>query len=206
MESRADLRTIENYWEKKQLRDKQLKEAGKSRPKTGSIRPIPLREFSSTLVQFQNSKDSLYCSNCRLSEIHMTDVLVIDNENVIAPAIDAGKVKFCVYDDEIQALNALEAMRPEIAVLNYSMQRNRTAAFISLLSKANERSKIVLIAENLTDEEIVNCLIAGAKGYLQIHEVEKFINKLFQAIRADEAWITRRMVAKLLERLRNHSV
>ncbi|HEY8035379.1 MAG TPA: DNA-binding response regulator [Methylobacter sp.] len=136
----------------------------------------------------------------------MTDVLVIDNENVIAPAIDAGKVKFCVYDDEIQALNALEAMRPEIAVLNYSMQRNRTAAFISLLSKANERSKIVLIAENLTDEEIVNCLIAGAKGYLQIHEVEKFINKLFQAIRADEAWITRRMVAKLLERLRNHSV
>ena len=136
----------------------------------------------------------------------MLDVLIIDKENAIAPAIDAGTVIFAVYEDEIQALNAVEAMQPEIIVLNYTIQRNRTAEFIALLSRANEHSKIVLIAENLTDEEVLECLMAGAKGYLQMHEVEKFINKLFQAIRADEAWITRRMVAKLLDRLRKYSV
>jgi DNA-binding NarL/FixJ family response regulator len=62
-----------------------------------------------------------------------------------------------------------------------------------------------VIAEKLTDEEVLDCLMAGAKGYLQIDDVDKFINKVIQAIRADEAWITRRMVAKLLDRLRNYS-
>jgi DNA-binding NarL/FixJ family response regulator len=135
----------------------------------------------------------------------MKDVLILDNKNAIAPSIDAGKFEFCVYDDEFEALNAIATRQPEIIVLHYTMQRSHMAAFISLLFKATERSKIVVIAEKLTDEEVLDCLMAGAKGYLQIDDVDKFINKVIQAIRADEAWITRRMVAKLLDRLRNYS-
>jgi len=135
----------------------------------------------------------------------MMDVLIIDKDNVIAPAIHEETVMLSVFYDEIQALNAVETMRPEIIVLNYAIQKNRTAEFISVLFQTSEHSKIILVAENLTDEEVLECLIAGAKGYLQIHEVKNFINKLLCAVNAGEAWITRRMVAKLLDKLRNHS-
>lgn len=135
----------------------------------------------------------------------MMDVLIIDKDNEIAPAIHEGTVMLSVFYDEIQALNAVETMRPEIIVLNYAIQKSRTAEFISVLFQTSEHSKIILVAENLADEEVLECLIAGAKGYLQIHEVKKFINKLLCAVNAGEAWITRRMVAKLLDKLRNHS-
>jgi len=133
------------------------------------------------------------------------DVLIIDKDNVIAPAIHEGTVMFSVLYDEIQALNAVETMQPEIIVLNYAIQKSRTAEFISLLFQTSEHGKIILVAESLADEEVLKCLIAGAKGYLQIHEVKNFINKLLYAVNAGEAWITRRMVAKLLDKLRNHS-
>ncbi|WP_036252764.1 response regulator transcription factor [Methylobacter sp. BBA5.1] len=136
----------------------------------------------------------------------MIDVLIIDKENTIAPAIDAGEASVLVYDDEIRALHAAEAMRPDIVVLNYTVREQDTAAFIALLTRASKRSKIVLIAENLTDEAVIECLMAGAKGYLQLSEVDKFINKLLQAVQAGEAWITRRMVAMLLDKLRSHAV
>jgi len=137
--------------------------------------------------------------------MHIMDVLIIDKDNVIAPAIHEGTVMFSVLYDEIQALNAVETMQPEIIVLNYAIQKSRTAEFISLLFQTSEHSKIILVAESLADEEVLKCLIAGAQGYLQIHEVKNFINKLLYAVNAGEAWITRRMVAKLLDKLRNHS-
>jgi len=137
--------------------------------------------------------------------MHIMDVLIIDKDNVIAPAIHEGTVMFSVLYDEIQALNAVETMQPEIIVLNYAIQKSRTAEFISLLFQTSEHGKIILVAESLADEEVLKCLIAGAKGYLQIHEVKNFINKLLCAVNAGEAWITRRMVAKLLDKLRNHS-
>lgn len=135
----------------------------------------------------------------------MLDVLIIDNHNMLAHPINREGVSVTVYDDEIRALNTVVWKKPDIILLNYAVQNNNTAAFISLLSNANEQSKIVLIAPALTDDEILDCLIAGATGFLEINEMPKFINKLLPAVHAGEAWITRRMVAKLIARLRQQA-
>jgi DNA-binding NarL/FixJ family response regulator len=133
----------------------------------------------------------------------MIDILIIDNENAIARFIGEGSPAISVYDDEICALNAVESSKPAVILINYTMQKAATMEFISVLFKTSARSQIVLIANELSDEEILDCLAAGAKGYLQIIDVEKFINQMIKAILNGEAWISRRLVAKLLERVQN---
>ena len=135
----------------------------------------------------------------------MLDVLIIDNHNMLVRPINREGMSVTVCDDEIRALNTVAWEKPEIILLNYAVQNYNTAAFISLLRNANEKSKIVLIARALTDDEILDCLIAGATGYLEIIDMPKFINKLLPAVHAGEAWITRRMVAKLITRLRQQA-
>jgi len=136
----------------------------------------------------------------------MMDVLIIDNSNALAPHIHGEGVFITVHDDEIRALRAVERAKPDIILLNYTVQSNDTAEFIALLCRASEHSKIVLIALVLTDDEILDCLIAGAKGFLTIDEIPRFVNKLLPAVQAGEAWISRRMVAKLIDKLRNQQV
>lgn len=131
----------------------------------------------------------------------MIDILIIDNENAIARFVDEDKTTITVYDDEVRALDAVEKSKPSIIIINYTMRKTATAKYISLLFKASSQSKIVLIAQKLTDNEILDCLAAGTKGYLQVDEVEKFINKLVKAVADGEAWISRHMVSKLLARL-----
>lgn len=136
----------------------------------------------------------------------MIAVYIIDNENAIARFVDEDGKRIVVFDDEIRALNAIENTKPAVIIVNYTVLQTDTTRFISLLFKVSRQSKIVLIAQRLTDDEILDCLAAGTKGYLQMHEVEKFINKLITVITNGEAWISRRLVSKLLERLQNQKI
>jgi DNA-binding NarL/FixJ family response regulator len=131
----------------------------------------------------------------------MIDVFVIDNENAIARFIDADKAAVTIYENEIRALNAVESLKPSIIIVNYNIHKTATMELVSLLFKASLQSKIVLIAPKLSDDEILNYLAVGTKGYLQTEEVEKFINKLIKVITDGEAWISRRLVSKLIARL-----
>lgn len=133
----------------------------------------------------------------------MINVFIIDNENAIARFIKGSDTAVCVFDNEIRALNAVEEVRPGLVIINYTMQKAGTIEFISLLFNLNLQSRIILVAKKLTDDEILDCLAAGATGYLQGSDVEKFINQTIRAVTAGEAWISRRLVAKLLERVQN---
>lgn len=136
----------------------------------------------------------------------MTEVFIIDNENTIACFINEGIAKVSVYDDVVCALNAIEISKPPIILVNQNIHKDSIAEYISILSNASRDSRIVLIGSELTDEDILDCLASGSKGYLQINEVEPLINKLINVIIAGEAWISRRLVLKLLERLNRQKV
>jgi DNA-binding NarL/FixJ family response regulator len=63
-------------------------------------------------------------------------------------------------------------------------------------------SKIVVIADELREKEILTCLLAGAKGYQQLDSLKDYVRKLVSVMDAGEAWITRRMTATLIDALR----
>jgi len=135
----------------------------------------------------------------------MINLQIIDNSNQIWSALSVTEYNVLLYGDEVQALNAVEKNQAELLLLNYSLRKEETADYIKLILNIRPDSKIVVIADMLDEKEIVNCLLAGAKGYQEIRQLEVYASKLIQVIVAGEVWITRHMVAVLLDSLIKHN-
>lgn len=135
----------------------------------------------------------------------MINVYVIDNTEQIKPALFNSTATVSLYTDELLAFNAIEQQQPAVIMLNYAMRKEESVEYIHLLLNASPKSKIVLIANELSENEIINCLIAGAIGYQEVQQLAAFADKLIHAVVAGEAWVTRHMVAKLLDSLRTTS-
>ena len=132
----------------------------------------------------------------------MINVLIIDNAEEIKPVLSGTVANIALYTDEVQALNALEKKRFSVILLNYAVRKEETAEYIRLILKASMDCKIVVIAEELSQEKILNCLTAGAKGYQENKQLDCYVDKLIKVVDAGEAWISRYMVAVLLDTLR----
>lgn len=131
----------------------------------------------------------------------MIDLQIIDNDEDILRFIDDPSLKIRVDHDEIKALIAVERDKPLIVVLRYELREQQTAEYIALLNAASPDSKIILIAPELTDREVIDCLVSGAQGYLQFTDLARFFNKAVKVIRQGEAWVSRRIISLMLEKL-----
>ncbi|MDX2424953.1 MAG: DNA-binding response regulator [Cycloclasticus sp.] len=132
----------------------------------------------------------------------MIDVLIIDKTDQIKSALLVPEANIASFDDEVKALNAVETKVSAVVLLNYSVMQEQTAEYIKVVLKVSSSSKIVVIADELSEEETLNCLLAGAKGYQQLDLLKDYARKLVTVMDAGEAWITRRMTATLLDALR----
>lgn len=129
-------------------------------------------------------------------------VQIIDSAQQLTPFVIDNDFSEQRFDDEIQALNAAAEIKPQIILLHYAVRKKRTGCYIGLLLRESPISKIVIIAENLAEDAILDVLIAGAKGYMEQRDMQKLGNKMLKAVQEGEAWIGRKTVAKLLDRLR----
>jgi len=134
----------------------------------------------------------------------MIDILIIDREEQIKPGLSAAQMNIQFVSDEVKALNEVEKYSSVVVLLHVNMMQEKTAEYIEVLSKANSNSAIAIIADELSDEEIVKCLLAGAKGYQQQGQLMEYASRLVNAMNEGEAWITRRMTATLLNSLRQN--
>ncbi|ORU94311.1 MAG: hypothetical protein A6F70_08290 [Cycloclasticus sp. symbiont of Bathymodiolus heckerae] len=132
----------------------------------------------------------------------MIDVLIIDKTNQIKSAASMVKANIQAFSDEVKALNAVEENSSAVVLLHYDVRKEQTAEYIKLILQAESQSKVVVVANELGEESILNCLLAGAQGYQQVGQLESYANRLVTVIDAGEAWITRRMTATLLDALR----
>ena len=131
----------------------------------------------------------------------MINLQIIDNTDQIKLALLEAEVNLSIYNDEVQALIAVEKIQPSVIFLSYNVRKEETVEYIKLLLKASKDSKIVVIADELNEKKIVNCFIAGAKGYQDVKQLQVYAKKLIIMVDAGEAWIARRMVAILLDTL-----
>lgn len=132
----------------------------------------------------------------------MTEVIVVDKTDQIMLALSSLRLAVVSFNDEIKALNAIEVAVKPVILLHQNVMCEGTVDYIKALLKVSTTCKIVVIAANLSDAEVLGCLLAGANGYQNINELSHYADKLVKVIDADEGWITRRMTATLLDVLR----
>jgi len=126
-------------------------------------------------------------------------VIVIGITEQLSQVFDKEEVSICFFDDDVQALNAAKKKQPSVILLNFSIRQAETYDYINLLLKASADSKVIVVANKLSDDEILACLVAGAKGYQGLSQLNHYVVKMVKVVDAGEVWITRRMVAKLLD-------
>ncbi|WP_031433322.1 response regulator transcription factor [Methylomarinum vadi] len=132
----------------------------------------------------------------------MIPVYIFDSDDEIRSAAAFELAAAVVCDNEIQLLNAMEEGGGAIILLNYAVRQQGTAQFIKVLKKANFDAEIVVIGQCQSDEELIDCIMAGANGYQNIETLGRYVEKMLRVIETGEAWISRRMVARLLEHWR----
>ena len=131
-------------------------------------------------------------------------VQVIGNTERITPFIDTKAVDISVLEDETSAFVSVSKELPDVIILEYNIRGNETVEYIALLNRVSPGSKIVLIADNITEEDVMRSFLAGARGYLPAQETDKYINKCIRVVDCGEAWISRKLVGQFLEMLRDH--
>lgn len=130
-------------------------------------------------------------------------ILVIDNAGQISDClaeVEAEQLGCC--GDEIQALNALEQLQPELVFLNYALRGEQTHDYIRLIVKTLPTVSLVVVGKQTAQDSVLRCLLSGAKGFQELRELRYYSIRLVQAINRGEAWVSRRMVASLLDAVR----
>jgi len=132
----------------------------------------------------------------------MIDVLIIDKTDQIKSLLLVEKANVQVFDDEVKALNEIEQRTSAVVLLHYNVREEQTEEYIKLIMQISSKSKVVVVADELDENAVLICLLAGAKGYQKLNQLSDYAEKLVTVIDAGEAWITRRMTATLLDALR----
>lgn len=132
-------------------------------------------------------------------------IFVIDNTWQIQPLLLTAEADVTFYTDEILALNAVELQSPVLVLLNYAVRGKQSARYIDLLLLTSPSTNIVVIGDNLPDEQVLETLLIGAKGYQNSRELAKYAEKIIKVIAQGEAWISRRMTAQLLDAIRQQN-
>lgn len=128
-------------------------------------------------------------------------ILVIDNTGQISANLFAQDTDVAFYCDEILGFNAAE-QQPELILLNYALRSEKTPDYIRLLTAAAPTASLIVIGENTHEDDIFRCLLAGAKGHQESQSLPHYLVKLIKVVSQGEAWISRSMVTKLLDTIR----
>lgn len=134
----------------------------------------------------------------------MASVYVLDSNNEIFASVDGALNYALICDNEVQLLNEMERSGFAIVLLHHIVRHQETAAFIELLKTTNPAVEIVVIVGNQQDEEIMAYILAGANGYQNVATLGRYVEKMLRVITNGEAWISRKMVARLIAHWRKN--
>lgn len=128
----------------------------------------------------------------------MTSVYVLDSNNEIVASAGEALNDALVCDNEVQLLNEMEQSGFAIVLLHHAVRHQETAAFVERLKKVEPVVEIVVIGGNLQDEEIMAYILAGANGYQDVATLDRYVEKMLRVITNGEAWVSRRLVGRLI--------
>lgn len=106
-----------------------------------------------------------------------------------------------------EAATALEAvalalkLKPRILLLGLDLLKGKDNLLLLTLRQKSPQTRIILLTRVAPEARILEALSHGARGYLEEKVLSTFLAKAVQCVDADEAWVPRKMVAKIIDRL-----
>lgn len=141
----------------------------------------------------------------------MTDVVIIGEmicgvcEKIETQLLDYG-VRIIASSEHVNdILPLLEKHQPRVVILDFAEQAELSLSLIRMINIKNPAGKVLLISEFTDENLLLDGVTVGASGCLEREACGIFLAKAIESIALGEAWLSRKMVAALLERLADFS-
>ena len=104
-----------------------------------------------------------------------------------------------------EAVSATARLKPRVILLDLQLSSEFGASLISILRRRSARSRVILLVGRASEDRIVEALSHGAVGCVTKQEIPLFLSKALEAVAAGEAWMSRKLVPKIVDRLAEYT-
>ncbi len=104
--------------------------------------------------------------------------------------------------DGSTAFETLESVSPDVVVMGLNIDETNRWQLLKLIQLRQPECQVLTLADNQSDAEAVKHIEASAVGFMNSEDLERLLAKAVKKINQGEAWVPRKLVPSLVERLR----
>jgi len=101
----------------------------------------------------------------------------------------------------LEAIAAGARLKTRILLFHLDLFKGKKINLLWALRQKSPRTKVILLTCRVPEKPILEALSHGARGYIQEKNFSTFLPKAVRRVDAGEAWVSRKMVAKIINRL-----
>ena len=103
--------------------------------------------------------------------------------------------------DAADILGRMSDEEPSIVLIDFAILSEGCYAVLDELRRSYPKSKLIYLCEGADQVKLIDAFRHGASGYLETTDREAYLAKVIHAVSEGEAWVSRRFVSKIAERL-----
>jgi DNA-binding NarL/FixJ family response regulator len=98
----------------------------------------------------------------------------------------------------------IKRLQPAVMLINLDTGADENHALLLSLRSVCPESHIVLLADDaVQDAKLIQALEIGVRGYLKYEAIELHLTKAVQVVARGEAWVPRKMLGSIMDRVLN---
>ena len=101
-----------------------------------------------------------------------------------------------------QALECLATVLPDVVIMGMNVESDSRWQLLKLIQLRWPDCQVLTLVKDQSDDESVKQIEASAVGFLNSDDLERLLTKAVRKINQGEAWVPRKLVPSLVERLR----
>ena len=99
----------------------------------------------------------------------------------------------------LEVIAAAGRLQPHVLLLDVSLFRG--LLLLQAIRGRSPRTRVILLTRRASQVRILAALSCGARGSLEMRLLRRFLAKAVRVVAANEAWVPRKMVARILDHL-----
>jgi DNA-binding NarL/FixJ family response regulator len=100
-----------------------------------------------------------------------------------------------------ETVNVVARLRPSVLVLDAALFEQAPSALVPLIRRKSPHTRVLLLTDHTAEARTLEMLCHGARGYLDRGAIRTHLPRAVRAVAAGQAWVPRRMVVRIMERL-----
>jgi len=101
----------------------------------------------------------------------------------------------------LEAVSLTGRLKPRVVLLDLNLSSEFGASLISVLRRKSSRTRVILLVGRASEARIIEALSHGAVGCVTKKDLPRFLPEALEAVASGEAWMSRKLIPKIMDRL-----